>query len=770
MSTAIPVSSAVAFEEQVEGYVAHLEELGRVFNEHAGEKGLHVRLDVTSAVEAVRSGLILDRVSSFFTRHDDSGVLHDAQLMTALDCITNLLESPGQNGVVLGAMQSGKTTTSLALQLAGPVVYALTGRRIYPIYLTTSHTSQADQTNIELTNFLNYYGNLKIETTGAATPPDEPLVPGFVRAPTIAYYRAHVLREALRDTEIGPTLEDFVQRRVHGQRVGQIAELCRRANEQGFEPLLIIDEPQFGASDRMVMNDEGALERKPCVLLQIFQSIEDAMTDGARHSFIGLSATPYELHEVEAVWVVRQYLSPTYRGFNYFGGHVISDGVPIEPPTTLGFSEAAVKLGIPDLALVSMQAYGATPAGFAKFARRVEYGGTQTEYQEMVERAVRAAILAAIGETNVGVCVRPFNHNQRAAAFMERLDLESAGVDVLNYFGFEFSGVSVKRALAQRKDQSRPFVIVVTNRARMGDAFPTRVRWFIDFARQASDLNALLQGLLGRACGYNKNSTVVMSDQNAALVSNYRSQRGGYFYKTSRHSVIGGGYRRGAPTNVLRVRADMDDEIVRRFFERLRDEVVDPVIIQDRPTLSTTRHRDGSPRTGAILRIAEEVGLFDHLEKPEVAKRLYPTHAGDIRVARANDPVPHSRKPGRHLRYMLDENGDCRFTFRWTNGKGAHAGMASRGYGERDATDRARAADNLEPQIHMEKYDAATGEVVFDKPEKVKVVGQWRPYMITLPLITPIREVQEGVATYPNERSVFAPLLSEDEREAAGYP
>ena len=50
-------------------------------------------------------------------------MLHDSQLMTALECVGEILTAPQQNGLVLGAMQSGKTTTSLGLQFAGPIIY-----------------------------------------------------------------------------------------------------------------------------------------------------------------------------------------------------------------------------------------------------------------------------------------------------------------------------------------------------------------------------------------------------------------------------------------------------------------------------------------------------------------------------------------------------------------------------------------------------------------------------------------------------------------------
>ena len=148
--------------QRVAQYGDHLQDITRVFNDHARDLGLGVRLDPKGAIAGVKAGTGVSRVMRFCERADDSGVLHDSQLMTALNCIGELLTSPRKNGLVLGAMQSGKTTTSLALQFAGPVVYLLAGRCLYPIYLITSHTSQEDQTKIEIARFLDFYGELMV--------------------------------------------------------------------------------------------------------------------------------------------------------------------------------------------------------------------------------------------------------------------------------------------------------------------------------------------------------------------------------------------------------------------------------------------------------------------------------------------------------------------------------------------------------------------------------------------------------------------------------
>jgi hypothetical protein len=525
---------------------------------------------------------------------------------------------------------------------------------------------------------------------------------------------------------------------------------------------------------------EDGFERRPCVLLQIFDQINDALGDDAPDRvFIGLSATPFELHDIQAVWTVRQYLTSAYVGINYFGGKVIDEDATVTPPRTISFADFGQEIKLPFLGNVSLAAYDAEPRVFDRFAERTSYSGTLDQYRGEVEKTLRATILhmARNGTTkNIGICIRLFNNNIRSHRLIQSLYLPSSEIEVIEYFGSDHRGHSVKRAIRQRKHPELPFLIAVTNRARMGDAFPREVEWFLEFSNKAANLNALLQGLLGRACGYGKRSTVVMSDENARLVDDYKRSSGGYIYLTSPHSLVVGTYRRGAPTSLIRVRRDMDDPLVPSFFERVDREVVKPHIIQGKATLSTTRERGGlGYRTGPILRIAEELGLFDHLEKKEVRTRLFPTYP-DFRVARPNDSAIYARGPEKPLRYTLDEKGDCRFTFREWNPGANHGGVRSRGYGGRDAVDREHAGDTLEPQVNMRKFDPATGNFLDDKRVNGEVMdrrdrqpGHWRAEMITLPLIAAVRELQAGQLTFPNQRSPYAALMSDEERGVAGF-
>jgi hypothetical protein len=212
-------------------------------------------------------------------------------------------------------------------------------------------------------------------------------------------------------------------------------------------------------------------------------------------------------------------------------------------------------------------------------------------------------------------------------------------------------------------------------------------------------------------------------------------------------------------------------ELIVKFFERLDREVVKPLIIQGKAALTTKRDRSGRGyRTGPILRIADELGLFDYIERPEIRERLFPTYP-ELRVARANDEVAYARSPDRPLRYTIDEKGDCRFTFREWNPGANHGGVRARGYGGRDAADRNQAGDTLEPQINVRKFEPKTGRPIDGvlAQRRDRADGHWRAEMVTLPLVAAVRELQAGQFTYPNKLSPYAELLSEEEREAAGF-
>jgi hypothetical protein len=729
-------------------YEKHLTSVADVFNRAAKAHKLRVTMDPGRAINAIKDGPNIGRVSSFWTRQDESGIVHAEQLETAVAAIGHLLADVKHQGHIVGAMQSGKTTTALALQWAGPILYRLTGHRASPFFIIGNQRNHEDQTKFELERFLAYYGHVEIQVAKPLR--GEEAI--FTHSPNLLTYRECVLRNEKAVFEV-PSLEDLVYRRVGGDRIKtKIVEFCRRATEQGFRPLMLLDEPQFGASDRY----EGA-DRRMCVMAQIFKQIEEALgSTPLDHWFVGLSATPFELNDLDNVWEVRQQLSESYSGFNFFNTLPIADGVTIKPPATWSLSRFAEEIDVPFLANVSLSAYDKEKT-FESLKNRIGYGGTHDDYRVEMEGALRDAIYSVVEQHEedgpVGLCIRLFNDNNKMRLMMERLRLDPARIEVLPYYG-EMGGISVKRAIAGRQHPELPYLIIVTNRARMADAFPTQVRFFMDLAKQSSDLNALLQGLLGRACGYGKRSTVVLSDSNAAIVDAYVATQGGYVHKTSRHSVtVQGGYRRGAPTLMLKLRDEMRDPVVQKFFERVNREIVQTTVPAG-ARMKVPRARHGAARSSPILRIAEDLKLFDHVEKPAIRAELFPGYVTGFRVVRRNEKVPHVRDRKTSLSYALDKHGNCRFTFRRAGrNDAAKGGGAGRAKGKKDA------GQWLEPTIYVEKYDPKTGETIADER-----AGTWRAFMVTFPLCEPVREVVVATLAYPVPESPFDAYMSDDER------
>lgn len=765
-----------ALDRGLAEYVQHLEAVSAAFNAHAASMDLPVAMDITSAVAAVRAGIGVADVVRFALRSDDSGIVHESQLKTAIDCTVELLRTPARCGHVVGAMQSGKTTTSLAIQWAGPILYLLTGQRAYPFYLIGNQTNHEDQTKTELERFLAYYGTITIKATNAAVGGLDAV---FALSPSLRNYREHILRDAELFYAV-PQLDEIVHRRVHGdQSVRRIAEFCKHATERGYRPLMLIDEPQFGASDHIV-----GPERRKCVLEQMFERIEQALgTTRDDHWFVGLSATPFELNDLSRVWEVRQSLTEAYSGYNYFNGRPISPGVEVKPPVTLGLTQFAASIGVPFVAKISMAAYQGSAASFARHAAKIDFTGDQSDYRAAVDVALRQTILKLLDQYAndpawpIGLCIRAFNDNDKTEALIGRLGLDPERVEVIKYFGADATNISIKRAIAQRQRHELPYIVFVTNRARMADAFPVRVRFFMDLAQKVSDLNALLQGLLGRACGYNKKSTVVLSDANAAIVDAYVATGGAYVHKTSRHSVAVGGFRRGAPTGMIKLRSDMDDPVVQQFFAEVNREVVEPHLKHGSAKLSVPRAKaTDKHRTGPILRIAERLGLFDHIERPAVRANLFPLMLTGFQVARSTDAVRHARKPGVWLRYGLDAAGNCRYTFRWSDRDAkAQGGAQGRAKGKKDSD------QHMEPTVYVEKVDIETGEVINDRVVRDRKnkenrgdrkenqpalqPGKWRAFMVTFPLREPVQEKQPADVAYPIETSPYDDLMEPNERQ-----
>ena len=735
----LPQPAEPTYVTQFRDHIAHVTS---AFDEAAQEFELGVRLSADFLFSSPANYLYL--AETYANKPDDTGVLHEQQLKTALKVVKQLLDEPNRSGVVLGAMQSGKTTTALALQFAGPIIYRHRGTPVTPLYLVTSHTSHAHQTKVELNNFLQYYDMLAVvPSTGRNTRPLAPsknLKESFVEAPTLRMYRNYYAKPFQEALEV-PSLDDFVRRRTWGQNTVKIAETVEKIAAKDCIPLMIVDEPQFGAGDHVRIDpDTQMVVQVECVFARILNEIEKRLKIAKdQHFFVAISATPFELGSLDTLWHVPQVLGDDYVGFNFNPSdtaQAIDPNANIRPPRVLGMSAFANEHSVPFFADINMNAYE-KPAAFARFARRIAFQGNHDDYRRACRDAIEAVLVSLVRNESksgkaFGVCLRLVNNNRRVTDILAETDL-ARHFDILPYYG-EKPDASVKKEILDRKHADKPFLVLVTNRARMGDAFPRDVKYFFEFATRFTDVNSMMQGLIGRACGYRKESTVVVSDVNYRLLQALINTNGVPLMSSSRYSIVAGKSRSrlGAPVTFYDLQRRDDDPVSEVFFAAFDRDVVNKQVNQNvvGQLRNAVRRGPGMKRRAPIVQMLESAGVLAHIETDAVRGRISPEYP-PFKIARLSDSVPAlGRAAGRALRYDIDQkDATQRFTFREERDDRTRASLRARGRTGNATSDEDEL--NLQPQVILRKVDAQ-GRVVRDDRK-----GRWTAVGIILPLTKP---------------------------------
>jgi hypothetical protein len=275
-------------------------------------------------------------------------------------------------------------------------------------------------------------------------------------------------------------------------------------------------------------------------------------------------------------------------------------------------------------------------------------------------------------------------------------------------------------------------------------------------------LNALLQGLVGRACGYGKKSLVILSDRNHQVLDSYVATHGGYVMTPSRHSVVAGGLSGTAQRRQITVDRVLSDPVLEAFFQDLNQQVVLPTV----PVGSDMKpHRaPKGGRRGPVLTLAERHQILDHIETPGFRQSNLRHVFGALEIVRRGETVPLQDANGNTIRgsYLTDAAGGCRYNFR-KDGYAGRAGIKGRGRGQRDARDPSLNQGILEPSIGLRKRDPATGDWI-DNPT---MPGEWVAVSITLPLRKPCLISQNalmGRVSLPGRLCVYAKRMTKRER------
>lgn len=547
----------------------HLEEFQSWFNSAAAETKLGLWIDPSEALESVDtlSWPKLKELAKSLQHHQ----VHREQVFTAVDVMKQSIESPGQSGLVVGALQSGKTGTALCSLFMAPAHYLKTGLTYAPLFITTNQNSHMEQTRQAMRSFFSLYGDIVVGSSAQETSSRSLLEyysdAGFdtsrkwgLTEITLHEYASNIVDDLYPGVDLISSLVDsFTAKRVHGREIGvKIRNHCERAKERGHGVMMIVDEPQFGASDSRSSFDAAPSK---CLLTQILESADDDFFDRQSPNFlVGLSATPFDSYEIEDLFKVRQKIGKGYVGPNAFGGAPIDPSVQGRIPETYGFSTIAKIPGFQPFSEISWLLGQRekpinpeiTPTVLDEDGQRrsLTISEKRSYGAKMLRDLLKLMVLGTAKKKNkrVGALLRLAGSKHETETILDdmRVDGPNSPYNVIRFFGDHAeAGADVKRVIAEATaNDPRPYLVVVVGKGRMGDAFPQEVEVGIDLSRKPADMNAVLQGVFGRMCGYGKSGArVVVSDVAEKMIKDYvRSNGASETFAKSRHAV----------TNVIR--------------------------------------------------------------------------------------------------------------------------------------------------------------------------------------------------------------------------
>ncbi len=652
-------------------YADHIAVVCTTFNTACIQHGLDVRLVQPSAEHSIKAK------QSFENRRSEDGVLHRAQIETSVAIIKNLLTSDLPGGVAIGSMQSGKTSTAMACLFLTPISFLLEKTPVLPLFLTTSATSNETQFWEECSAFVAYYGSLNLKTSS-----------GSKRSIVSSWTSTVSGGTSAKNSDARSMKDILVHRRVRGQAVNVIADRCKTLLARSIQPVLFLDESQYGASDRLTKSESGMTSQVPCVLRQIFDSVNEAVPVGSRIPFVCLSATPFESGTLSGLWHVGQSLDGNYKGINAFAGNAIDTDAKVTAPKVLNLNDLSSSSSGSDLIAFDPSAF--------KEAKTDGAAGHRLRFQmaKWLAHVIVKISQESLENSCTGICMRAINSNDETETLIKLMDLARHKIEVVKFYGPDARGKTVKQLLEKRRNPELPFVILVTNRARMSDSFPKEVRVFIEFSKKASDINALLQGLFGRACGYYKETTIYLSHRNKTLINDYIRNDGLVNYKPSRHAqlvshepdeFVSPVFEKFTPAT------GANDNSSAEFVARVQKDLIDCIAVQSADTLTKAFPIPATRRVANILKIAVEAGCL----KPA-------NDAGTIRPP------------------------ETKFALRWSEAGAARAGAKAK-------TNEHEQSNQDQIQISLKKIDKPRGKTIADQHNASKTAGKWVITQIAIP-------------------------------------
>lgn len=805
MVEAVPIRRRVGRRPEnrqavVRTIISHLEDFQRWFNEASAEKGLGIWIDPSESIDGINalSWPKLVELSKSLGHHR----VHREQVVTAVEVMNSSINSPGQSGLVVGALQSGKTGTALCSLFMAPAHYLKTGLTYAPLFVTTNQNSHMEQTRQAMRSFFNLYGDLVVGSSEQSdqskslleyysdTGFDLSRKWGFTEI-TLHEYATNIVDDLYPGEDLVSSLVDnFTAKRVQGREIEvKIRNHCERAKKHGHGVMMIVDEPQFGASDPARNNSNGSGK---CLLTQILEVADDDFFDRESPNFlVGLSATPFDSYEIESLFKVRQKIGEGYVGPNAFAGERIDPTVQEKMPKTFSFSDIAGAMEIAPFSEISwLLGLRKSPLNKNINPTVTDENGAQRELTISERRSYGAKILRRLVNVfvlqnskkrgkKIGGLLRLAGSNEATERILDDMRVEGSDspYNVIRFFGDHASrGSDVKRAIKEAtKNDPRPYLVVVVGKGRMGDAFPPEVEIGIDLSQSPADMNAVLQGVFGRMCGYGKsNALVVMSDTAKKMVNEYSNSLGATEnFSKSRHAVtnvIKKG-RRAAQTYIHiseeAIASSPENSPLKRF-----QALIDDYLAQNLP--GETKSVSVPSRKDVYFELAEameKTGLVEYVAANY--KDIDPNMKESPRIVKPGGSSSYVKRDGsvRKLEYSFDPNNEERckllvsrvdapeYLDKSQNRKRKIRSLVQEytGSGGRH-TNRGRGVGGIAPVIEVKKVDSAGRRVRPHEPGRFVFSG------LNFHLEKPVAwHLPADIVTMPSDRHAMRGAMSDAE-------
>jgi hypothetical protein len=163
---------------------------------------------------------------------------------------------------------------------------------------------------------------------------------------------------------------------------------------------------------------------------------------------------------------------------------------------------------------------------------RTDKRETWYAYQKMMRRKISELITSVLKKGKFGRCegmMLRVKTKDLADELARSLQITQRDVSVIVYHSGETISIdgnirqSTKETIKKiiRLYAKKKYVILVVGAGRLGDQFPNSCRVFVDLTKKNTYLVSALQGTLGRACGWGKDTVVVVSEENKKLIQDY---------------------------------------------------------------------------------------------------------------------------------------------------------------------------------------------------------------------------------------------------------